>query len=195
MKPAAAIVESVVDIDQVTREILKEHIALQDDERNADAHEKKSIGYREAAARRRVEIGRMLIEAKRGIKHGGWLPYLEKLGIEPRNAQNWMALAGHVESKNETRPDVSHLPDVGHVEDSKSQTQPSVCDLPDVPTLRDAGIDKRPRKSERADEQPDPPARHMGEFTESPEPSPAERIASRALDIDRELSAPTRVRL
>lgn len=61
------------------------------------------------------------------VQHGGWLPYLEKLGIEARNAQNWMTLAGYLE-KNETRADVSFLP-------------------PPAPTLADAGIDKRPRAS------------------------------------------------
>lgn len=61
------------------------------------------------------------------IKHGGWLPYLEKIGIEERSARNWMALAGYAESKSETLASVSDLPTP-------------------VPTLADAGIDKRPRK-------------------------------------------------
>jgi hypothetical protein len=139
MRPVAAIVESVVDFEQNTRAILKEHIALQDDERHADAHERKSAGFREAAARRRVEIGRMLVEQKTSgkIKHGGWLPYLEKLGITPDSASRWMALAGYVE------------------EQIKNRTDTDVRNFNDAPTLADAGIDKRPRKR---DEQPDRPA-------------------------------------
>ena len=134
MREIAAIVESAIDINQLTREILKEHIALQDDERSADAHERKSVGFREAAARRRVEIGRRLIEVKAVTKHGGWLPYLEKLGIEKQRASEWMRLAGFVETefKSPTSANDGHL----------------------MPTLADAGIDKRPRKRE---EQPDQP--------------------------------------
>lgn len=135
MKPLIAIVESAVDVQQIACDIHREHIALQDDERNADAHEKRTIGYRESAARRRVEIGRLLVEAKRGIKRGNWEPYLEKLGITSQRASEWMRLAGFVESQSPS------LPNVG---DS-------------VPTLADASIDKRPRKSAQRDEQPDPP--------------------------------------
>ena len=56
----------------------------------------------------------------------GWLPYLEKLGIEERTARNWMTLAGY--------------------SDSISETSRSVSDFT-APTLADAGIDKRPRAS------------------------------------------------
>lgn len=173
MREAAAIVESVVDVNTLTREILKEHIALQDDERNADAHERKSVGFRESAARRRVEIGRMLIEVKRVTKHGGWLPYLEKIGISDQSARNWMALAGHVEGKSKTGGDVLDLK---------------------TPTLADAGRDSRPRKS---DEQPDPPARAnlAPAETATSTRSIGQNTAARTelapavtLDIDRELS-------
>ena len=43
-------------------------------------------------------LGRLLIDAKRGIKHGGWLPFLEKLGIADRTAREWMQEAGHIET-------------------------------------------------------------------------------------------------
>lgn len=135
MREVAAIVEPAIDINQITREILKEHIALQDDERNADAHERKSAAFRETAARRRVEIGRRLVDVRRVTKRGGWQPYLDKCGIEERTARNWMALAGWVEEKTETGTPVSDI---------------------STPTLADAGIDKRPRKR---DEQPSPPHR------------------------------------
>lgn len=156
MREVAAIIEAAVDIQQLARAITKEHTALQDDERNADAHERKSTSYRESAARRRVEIGRLLVEAKRGIRHGGWLPYLEKLGIDRQRASEWMRLAGHIEEQ----PKCPTSANGGHLA---------------APTLADAGIDKRPRKR---DEQPDETRKSL----------PIDEAASRALDIDRELS-------
>lgn len=145
MRDVAAIVEPAFDAERAAREIALAHVALQDCERKLDAIEnqahsimRKAEGLREEQARRRVEIGRLLVEARRVIKHGGWLPYLAKIGIDQQRASEWMRLAGHVESK---------LP-----------TSPNVGDLNNAPTLADAGIDKRPRKSTRADEQPDLPA-------------------------------------
>lgn len=70
----------------------------------------------------------MDIDAKREIPHGGWLPYLEKLGIDKSTASNWMALAGYADAQ-------SQIP-----------STPDVRNLPDAPTLADAGIDRRPRK-------------------------------------------------
>ncbi|MGE0403293.1 MAG: DNA N-6-adenine-methyltransferase [Kofleriaceae bacterium] len=119
-----AIVVSV-DVQQIARSIIKEHIALQDCDRQLEAAERKTDGLRQEQARRRVEIGRLLVEAKKGIKRGGWEPYLEKLGISSQRASEWMRLAGFVDSQS-----------------------PSLLDggeLPDAPTLADAGIDKRPR--------------------------------------------------
>lgn len=127
MRPVAAIVESSVDVQQLARAIAKECVALQECDRQLETIERKGEGLREQQRRHRVEIGRLLIEAKHGIKHGGWLPYLEKLGIESQRASEWMRLAGHVEAP------------------SKSPTFSNGGNLP-APTLADAGIDKRPRK-------------------------------------------------
>lgn len=170
MRDVPAIVQAAVDVQQLARAIAKEHIALQDDERNADAAEKKTISYRESAARRRVEIGRLLIEAKRGVKHGGWSPYLAKLGIEERSARNWMSLAGYAESKTETDGRVSDLP---------------------APTLADAGIDKRPRKTAPREEQPDPPPQARRKADAAPvaaQPAEEVQLAHRN-NIDRALVA------
>lgn len=128
MRGVVAIIAPAVDIDQLQRAIVKEHIAYQDDERHADAHERKTAGFRESAARRRVEMGQMLITLKRSVKHGEWLPRLEKLGIAQQSASNWMRLAGFDDSQ------------------SKSPASGHVGNLP-APTLADAGIDKRPRKA------------------------------------------------
>ena len=36
-------------------------------------------------------LGRYLADAKRGMRHGDWLPTLKRLGINPRRAQRLMA--------------------------------------------------------------------------------------------------------
>lgn len=127
-----AIVEPA-DVGQLARSIARAHVEYQDGERTLQAAERKTEGLREEQRRRRLELGRMLIEAKRGVKHGGWLSYLEKLGIEPRTATNWMREAGYVDGE------------------AKSESPANDSDL--NPRVA-AGIDKRPRKR---DEQPDPP--------------------------------------
>jgi hypothetical protein len=60
-----------------------------------------------------------------GPVHGGWLPYLEKLGIGDQSARDWMRLAGHLE-------------------DSKSQPSQSGCDLPTRREINDARKRCRP---------------------------------------------------
>ncbi len=119
MRDAIAIVAPAVDIAQLEREIQREVIALQDGER-------KESSISESNARRRVDLGRLLIEAKSASKHGTWLPRLERMGIASQTASQWMRLAGFVEEQTK-------LPTVGNIE---------------TPTLRDAGIDKRARKSD-----------------------------------------------
>jgi hypothetical protein len=96
---------------QFAKEIGRAHVQLQDADRMVEAAEQKTESARQEQARRRLELGRLLIDAKRACKHGDWLPYLAKLGIEPRSAQNWMAIAGFMEAKSETQPSVSYLPD------------------------------------------------------------------------------------
>lgn len=108
MREPAAVIAIVDGVNHV-RAVQSAHIALRDAERQLEADEKRSESSREIARRARLSLGRALIEAKRNLKHGEWLPFLEKQGIEERSAQNWMALAGH-EPKSETQPDVSYLP-------------------------------------------------------------------------------------
>ncbi len=124
MRDPIAIIAPAIDMAAIEKQITAEVIALQDGER-------KEASWSETNARRRVSIGQKLAQLKKAVTHGTWLPRLERMGIDPRNAQNWMGLAGHV-SKNET---VSFL--------AESPSLPA-------PTFRDAGIDKRPRKSEIA---------------------------------------------
>ncbi len=137
----AAIVEPAVA--HVSKSIIAEHIALQDVERQIASAEKRIGSLNEERARRRVELGRLLIEAKRGVKHGQWLPYLEKLGIDRQRANEWMRLAGFVEEQ----PKCPAFENVGHLSSTPTSGFRTSLDAP-APTLRDAGIDKRPRKSD-----------------------------------------------
>lgn len=133
MTESSAIVESSVNIEQLARTIARGVIEYNDAERVLQAAERRTEGMREAQQRRRLDLGSQLIEAKRGIKHGGWLGYIEKLGIPQQTANAWMREAGFLD------------------EQAKSPPSEHAGDLP----LRvAAGIDKRPRKR---DEQPDPP--------------------------------------
>lgn len=160
MLSTAPLIESAFDLKRIEREVQQAHIALRDAETASETSERKATTDREEAARRRVELGRALIEARRGCKHGEWLPLLERCGIQERTARRWMELAGWVESKSDTDGDVS--------------------DLPAAPTLRDAGIDKRPRKSEQS----------RAASNELPPQSPNEEETvplPRATDLDRAL--------
>lgn len=40
-----------------------------------------------------IEAGRFLIDAKAAVRHGEWLPFLQRAGIAERTARNFMALA------------------------------------------------------------------------------------------------------
>jgi hypothetical protein len=164
VRTESAIIAPAIDLDQVSREILREHIALQDAERKLKAMEIKTDEQRQACERRRLEIGRMLAAVRPSIKRGGWYAFIEKLAIGADSAERWMRLAGYVEEITRTEGDV-------RVNEAR------------VPTLRDAGIDKRPRKSEvRNDEQPDrEPVRQSG--------APALDIDSELLGIHQKIMA------
>lgn len=81
MRDTIAIVEAAFDAQQAARAILAEHVQLQDVERALDVVDQKATGLRQRQAQHRLELGRLLAIAKNNIKHGGWLPYLEKLGM------------------------------------------------------------------------------------------------------------------
>ena len=59
------------------------------------AHEAAQAGARRALEDA-VRCGELLLEAKRVVGHGRWLPWLaENTGIGPRQAQNYMRVARH----------------------------------------------------------------------------------------------------
>ena len=111
-----------IDVAQLAADIKSELAALNKDERTEHT-------ARDSAARRRLEVGRMLAKARpmwpeRGPKAKGWGEFLEKCGLPQQTASDYMRLAGWISpTAGETASD-------------------------DVPTYRDAGIDKRPRKAE-----------------------------------------------
>lgn len=124
--------EPVVDLARLTREIQVASIGLQDAERNVDEAEKKATNAREIAAQRRLDLGRLLVEARkawpaRGPKAKGWGEFLVTVGIDQDAALRYMALAGYVQEISRTGDGVRET----------------------VPTYADAGIDKRERKEPR----------------------------------------------
>lgn len=126
MTPPSAIVEPASG--QSERAIHAAQLALQAADRRVEATGKKHAEAQDEQRRARVDLGRALIDAKKTCKHGHWLPMLERHGIAETTARRCMELAGFVAAKSSTSPNVE-----------------------DLPTLREAGIDKRPRKSDKAD--------------------------------------------
>lgn len=132
MSTDVSIIDPACELGRISRDVAKAYVEYQDGERAIEVSEKKTEGLRERQRERRLYLGRKLIEAKRVTPRGGWMPFLEKQGIEARNATNWMREAGYVDGKSESSS--AH----------DSDLNPRVA----------AGIDKRPRKR---DEKPDPP--------------------------------------
>ena len=140
MKDIIAIVEPAIDLRQLSRDIAREHIALQDADRKVEANTTQGDALRKRQAQHRLEMGRLLIEAKKQTPHGGWLPFLEKLGIAQSSAKEWMGLANHVEIKKPPDTSGGYLPTRREVEAARRDPEPVDIDI-----------------DEPSDEQPDPP--------------------------------------
>ena len=110
MKDIAAIVEPAIDIRQLSRDIAREHIALQDIDRKLEANQAQGDSLRARQRQHQLEMGRLLIEAKKQTPHGGWLPFLEKLGISTSSSDRWRDLAKHVEIEFPEYPGSGNLP-------------------------------------------------------------------------------------
>ena len=61
-----------------------------------------------AAAESIIAAGKELLAAKEALPHGEFGPLLDELGLTPRTAQRFMAIARHPVLSDPTR--VSHLP-------------------------------------------------------------------------------------
>lgn len=170
MSDPIAIIAPAVDLRQIERAFGAVHVAWQDGERRLKSTEQAVESLRKSQEARRHEMGRLLIEAKRGVRHGGWLPYVERLGIAERTAQVWMQEAGYVATKSAASPDAA-----------------------DIPARVAAGIDKRPRKSDEptplADDKPSDDWLAEVEARRKPvdEAKPAP-VTPPSIDVDRELS-------
>ncbi|WP_437558785.1 DUF3102 domain-containing protein [Acidithiobacillus sulfuriphilus] len=64
-------------------------------ERIIDHHQKAQASAANAVAHA-IAAGELLAEAKAHLEHGAWIPYLENIGIAPRQAQRYMRLARHL---------------------------------------------------------------------------------------------------
>ena len=145
MTDIAAIVEPAIDIRQLSRDIAREHIALQDADRKVEVNATQGESLRKKQAEHRLEMGRLLIEAKKQVPHGGWLLFLRTLGILVRSAQDWTDLAKHV-CKLESVDVDSNLPTQRDVKAARREPEP-VGDEPDD------------QDDEPDETKPDPPAR------------------------------------
>ena len=76
-----------------------------------------------------VEAGRLLIEAKDALPHGGWLPWLRDVGITPRTAQRYVRLAAIPPDKYDT---VSHLGIKGALDAIAKKVSPTQAALDEL---------------------------------------------------------------
>lgn len=138
---------------------------MRDAERAEKATSEKAKEARDAADRRRLEVGQLLCEKRknwpaRGPKAKGWSEFLLKCGILPQSALEWMRLAGYVEI---SKPDESGL---------------------EIPSRRQV---EAARKAER-EEVDDRAARAVGARLAVSEQPTQILATSMELDIDKELS-------
>jgi hypothetical protein len=131
VKPIPAIVESVQDVEDCVRRAVA---ALREAEIQEERSGKRLEAAREMTAKRRLELGRWLIAARKqwprsGPKAKGWGELLEREKISQQVAWNLMSLAGYVEvsqsDENDCETDIPTQRQVSAAR--KSETQP---DLP-----------------------------------------------------------------
>ena len=124
MTDIAAIVEPAIDIRQLSRDIAREHIALQDADRKVEVNATQGESLRKKQAEHRLEMGRLLIEAKRQVPHGGWLLFLRGLGISSSSADDWRALASTDLSKFPAAMSAGNLPSSRQVAAARREPEP-----------------------------------------------------------------------
>lgn len=135
MRDIPAIVQSVhYTTQEITDWVRRANSALREAEIQEERSGKRLESAREMTAKRRLELGRWLITARkqwpaRGPAAKGWGELLEQEGIADSTAREYMRTAGYVESISLTGENAS-----------------------EIPSRREIGIDNRPRKS---DTQPD----------------------------------------
>lgn len=135
MKSIEAEVRPAVDIDRLLDEARAAVKAVKEADAKAERTEQMAAHSREEAAKRRLELGRVLIQARkqwpaRGPKAKGWGEFLEKSGIEERTAERYMHLAGYVEKKvSDTGQEVSEIPTYAEAGVKKPEPKPEVIPI------------------------------------------------------------------
>lgn len=128
-KPTIIDVQPAVDLESLKTETHRALVALQDAERREQHAAEQAGRAKESAARRRLELGRALIEARkawpaRGPRAKGWGAFLEDLGIPERTARDYMALAGYVEISAKD-DDLAEIPTHREVREARTRTVPT----------------------------------------------------------------------
>lgn len=147
MRDPVAEVRPAVDVDALARSVRQKHVALQDAERAEKRTAEQAEQAREAAGRLRLDLGRSLIQARkgwpaRGPKAKGWGDFLREQGIGEQSAREWMRLAGYVEEIS--KPDGDGF---------------------EIPTRREMQEAQRPRKVDEPAPAPPP-----SDFLRAPDP-------------------------
>jgi hypothetical protein len=100
--------------------------ALRDNLRDTHAAVKAAI---KDSLRHAMAAGDILVEAKGGLKHGEWLPWLRSAGLSERTAQRYMRIArerGAIEAKYDTLSDLDVTGALRLIADGEWQTEPLI---------------------------------------------------------------------
>jgi hypothetical protein len=122
-----------ISVDELKREASRALVAMQDAERAEQRAVEHFEKTKDEAARRRLELGRILSKARkqwpaRGPKAKGWGEFLADIGVGEQSAREWMAMAGYIERQEVSKPSSTGL---------------------EIPTRREVQQSKRP--------EPEPP--------------------------------------
>lgn len=147
-----AIIITATDLQNIRISVEQRHSALREAEHQEQRAGERHDKAREVTARRRLELGRALVEARkawpaRGPKAKGWGEFLERVGIEQDAALRMMHLAGYVEAREVSRTDdaVREIPTVREVNAARREPAPApfAATSPDAPDLPGAPLTVR----------------------------------------------------
>lgn len=129
MKQVPAIVERHIDVDALERRLVQAITGEADAERATAQHEKLAAESRAAATLRRIEVGKILLEARaewpeRGPGAKGWGDFLRRVGMAESTAKLRMDQARDPEGFRRTLAKTSTSSDID--EDDDGQTGPRI---------------------------------------------------------------------
>jgi hypothetical protein len=137
MRDHGSVVQPAVDVDKLLAEARRVHIAASDAERAVEVHTKR-------AAELRLQLGRILVDARKGFprsgpKAAGWARFIADIGIASQRASEYMRLAGHVDSGDlPAGGEISSLRSAG-IKPGASDARPTKAPAPRV--VRDGSQD------------------------------------------------------